>query len=171
MIKIRLKKAGFIISVCALTWAFSEKPGGAEGSDVKANAMAKGAIPKKGSDSLAALKVILRSEFEAKNKILIFRNRDFSDSLLHSGYNESVLKNAISDSSILREIKSKGEFNRYWKRVEAENGITELRSQLHAEDVDKTLIPKVYLVDSSIVVYPGWVIIRKKPHRSTGRLP
>ncbi len=145
MIKIGLKKVGFLILVCAL-----------------ANGMAKKGIKNKSADSLKTLSVILQSEFDAKGKVFICKNPSFADSLVRSLCDASSFKRAISDSSILVEINSKKAFDRYWKKVESENGIADLRGQLKAQDVDKTLIPKAYALDSSVVIYPGWIIIRGK---------
>ncbi len=138
-------KLGFIISICAISCA-----------------MAKQGTQNKGADSLKALSVILQSEFDVKSKVFICKNPSFSDSLVHSLCDASSFKQAISDSSILVEINSKREFNRYWKKVESQSGFTDLKNQLNAHDVDKTLIPKAYALDSSVVIYPGWIIIRKK---------
>jgi hypothetical protein len=162
MIKNRLKKAGLLISVFALTWAFSEKAFAIKNPGVNSNGVKNHRMDKKASDSLKVLSVILQSEFGENNKVFVCKNRSFADSLVHSLCDESSFKRAISDSSMLQEIKSSEEFDQYWKKVEAENDITDLRSQLNAEDVDKTLIPKAYALDSSIVIYPGWIIIRKK---------
>lgn len=145
MIKIGLKKVGFLILVCAL-----------------ANGMAKQGIKNKSADSLKTLSVILQSEFTAKNKVFICKNPSFADSLARALCDSLNFKSAVSDSMVLKEMTSKAEFDRYWKKVELENGITDLRGQLKAHDVDKTLIPKAYALDSSVVIYPGWIIIRGK---------
>lgn len=140
-----MTKIGFIVLACGL-----------------AIGTAKQKTPNKSADSLKTLNVILQSEFDKKGKVFICKSPGFADSLVRSICDESGFKRAISDSSILVEINSKREFNRYWKKVEAENGIADLRNQLKAHDVDKTLIPKAYAFDSSVVIYPGWIIVRSK---------
>ena len=145
MIKTGLKKVGLIVLVCALS-----------------STMAEQGTRNKGADSLKTLSVILQGEFDVKSKVFICKNPSFADSLVHSLCDASGFKRAISDSSILVEINSKREFNRYWKKVELQSGITDLKGQLRAHDVDKTLIPKAYALDSSVVIYPGWIIVRKK---------
>lgn len=162
MIKNRLKNVGLLISVFALTWAFSEKPGVVKDPAANSNGVKNHRVDKKASDSLKVLSVILQSEFGQNNQVFVCKKQSFADSLVHSLCDEASFKRAISDSSMLQEIKSNEEFNQYWKNVEAENDITDLRSQLNAEDVDKTLIPKAYALDSSVVIYPGWIIMRKK---------
>jgi hypothetical protein len=157
-----LKKAGLLISVFALTWAFSEKTGVVKNPVVNSNGVKNHRVDKKVSDSLKVLSVILQSEFGENNQVFVCKKQSFADSLVHSLCDEASFKRAISDSSMLQEIKSSGEFDQYWKKVEAENGMGDLRSQLDAEDVDKTLIPKAYALDSSVVIYPGWIIMRKK---------
>ena len=160
MINIHFKKVGIILSVCALSWAFSQKTDNAK-ADTTA-ALKKSRLHQKTSDSLQILSVILQSEFAAKNKVFICKNPTFADSLVRSLCAPSNFQNAIADSAVLKEIQSKEEFSRYWQKVELDNGITALKAQMDAEDIDKTLIPKAYAFDSSVVIYPGWIIIRGK---------
>ena len=54
------------------------------------------------------------------------------------------------------------EFKKYWTKVEKEDGFDKLRAQLHARDIDKSWFPHWYLFDSNLVVFPGWIVIRKK---------
>ncbi len=54
------------------------------------------------------------------------------------------------------------EFAKYWAQLEKQEGMTELKKQMHANDVDKTKIPHMYLADSNLVIFPGWFILRKK---------
>lgn len=144
MIKTRFKKAGFIVSLCALSWAAPEKKSEAGHVDTNSNA----------AENLKALNLILKSEFAEKNKVFICKNPGFEDSLIRSLCDESSFKRAISDSSILLEINSQEEFQRFWKTVEANSGLIDLKNQLDARDIDKSLIPKVYAFDSSVVIYP-----------------
>ena len=148
------KKVGILIAVCTLSLAFSQKP--------------RSAVEKKNrdshkiADSLKVLNVILRSEFAEKSQVYICKNPSFADSLVRSLCSPETFRTALSDSSVLEEIKSREQFKRYWQKVEVENGIPALKGQMQAHDVDKTLIPKAYALDSSVVIYPGYIIIRKK---------
>ena len=156
--KFGFKKVGILIAACALTLAFSGKTPQKSGS----NTVKENRGDHKIADSLKILNVILRSEFAEKNQVFICKNPSFADSLVHSLCGPEGFKKAISDSSVLEEIKSREQFKRYWQKVEVENGIPALKGQLKAVDVDKTLIPKAYAFDSSVVIYPGYIIIRKK---------
>ena len=55
------------------------------------------------------------------------------------------------------------EFREYWRRAEEENGIGELRGRLKSWDIDKTWVPHLYFFDSSLVIFPGWIVLRRKP--------
>jgi len=54
------------------------------------------------------------------------------------------------------------EFKKYWAKVEEQEGIDKLKSQIQANDIDKTWVPHFYLFDSNLVIFPGWIVIRKK---------
>ena len=162
MFKIGLKKVGILLVVCSLTWAYSQKTGASADPAAKSNGVKKHKGVPKSSDSLKVLSVILQSEFAGKNKVFICKNTSFADSLARSLCGPENFKSAISDSAVLMEIKSQEDFSRYWKNVEIQNGIPDLKNQMNAHDVDKTRIPKAYAFDSSVVIYPGWIIIRKK---------
>jgi len=164
MIKISFKKVGLLLLAGALTLAFSAKAAAKAPKTKKTdtNATSERRLSHQTSDSLKILSVILKSEFAKKNQVFICKNPTFADSLVRSLCGPAQFKNAISDSAVLQEIKSQNDFTRYWQKVEVENGIPALKAQMNAEDVDKTLIPKAYAFDSSVVIYPGWIIIRKK---------
>jgi hypothetical protein len=46
------------------------------------------------------------------------------------------------------------EFRKYWKMVEKENGYDKLASQMRSRDIMKSKLPRFYLFDSSIVLFP-----------------
>lgn len=54
------------------------------------------------------------------------------------------------------------EFAKYWAQLEKQEGMSELKKQMQANDADKTKIPHFYLADSNLVIFPGWFILRKK---------
>lgn len=117
------------------------------------------------ADSLHALRVLLSSEVKTGNEVLILKNPAVTDSLLRNPPTRESFLQGLRDSALARPVRTPEEFRGYWNRIEKENGIPALRSQMAAHDVDKTLIPKAYLFDSSVVVYPGWIIVRRKTHR------
>ncbi len=117
------------------------------------------------ADSLHALRVLLSSEVKTGNDVLILKNPAVTDSLLRNPSPRESFLHGLEDSALARPIRSREEFSVYWNRIEKENGVPALQSQMAAHDVDKSLIPKAYLFDSSVVVYPGWIIVRRKPHR------
>ena len=113
------------------------------------------------ADSLRTLNLLLSSEFKGGNQVLHLENKELADSLIRSARQLDAFVSRIRDSSISRRIRSKAEFKDYWEKVEAEAGFPELRGQLAAQDVDKSRVPKRYLFDSSVVVYPGWIVLRR----------
>ena len=115
-------------------------------------------------DSLYVLEMLLRSEMKPDSRVLLLKNGTLADSLMRFGARGDLgaFENRMGDSALAREIKTQEEFRAYWKQAEGEEGITALKRQYEREDIDKTLIPKLYLFDSSVVVYPGWIILRKK---------
>jgi len=117
------------------------------------------------ADSLHALRVLLSSEVKTGNDVLILKNPAVTDSLLRNPSPRETFLHGLQDSALARPIRTREEFSVYWNRIEQENGIAALQSQMAAHDVDKSLIPKAYLFDSSVVVYPGWIIVRHKLHR------
>lgn len=108
--------------------------------------------------------MLLRSEMKPDSRVLLLKNGKLADSLMrHGAYGDlGAFETRMGDSSLAREIKTQEEFRSYWRKAEAEHGITALKKQYEREDIDKTLIPKLYLFDSSVVVYPGWIILRKR---------
>ncbi len=116
-------------------------------------------------DSLRALRVLISSEMKTGNEVFELKDARLSDSLLsHPSSRGSFLK-GLRDSAVSRPVRGPEEFRSYWERIEKENGIGDLKGQMAAHDVDKGRIPKTYLFDSSVVVYPGWIIVRRMRHR------
>jgi len=128
-----------------------------------AGEMAGGAKSVK-ADSLHALRILLSSEVRTGNDVLILKNPAVTDSLLRNPSPRESFLHGLEDSALARPIRTREEFRVYWNRIEKENGVPALQSQMAAHDIDKTLVPKAYLFDSSVVVYPGWIIVRRKPH-------
>ena len=122
------------------------------------------AVPTQKIDSLKAFQVLITTEISQKNRVMVLKNGQLSDSLLLEANRASRTKfeKFLADSSIAREVKTQEEFVSYWKQLEAENGIKALKDQLSRADIDKSLIPKKYLFDSSVVIYPGVIILRKR---------
>jgi hypothetical protein len=116
------------------------------------------------TDSLEVLQNIIRGEMKPKNRVLILKNSALSDSLLRLGspVRRDELNRIIGDSSLVHEIKTSADFQRYWSKVEKQNGITALKNRYESVDIDKSPVPHAYLFDSSVVVYPGVIILRKK---------
>lgn len=117
------------------------------------------------ADSLHTLRIMLSSEVKTGNEVLILKNPAVTDSLLRNPSPRETFLRGIEDSSLARPVRTPEEFSVYWNRIEKENGISALQSQMAAHDVDKSRIPKAYLFDSSVVVYPGWIIVRHRLHR------
>jgi hypothetical protein len=46
------------------------------------------------------------------------------------------------------------EFRKYWKKVEEENGYDKLANQMRSQDIMKSKLPRFYLFDSSLVLFP-----------------
>lgn len=117
------------------------------------------------ADSLRALEILIRSEMDAKHRVLILKDPALSDSLLRgSGLpGEDRLLRLLEDSAVAREVRTRAEFQRHWARLEEQEGFRALRDQYASRDIDHGRVPKVHLFDSAMVVYPGWIILRKKP--------
>jgi hypothetical protein len=113
------------------------------------------------ADSVQALRVILSSELQGGNQVLKLENQRLADSLVRGATSRRAFLERIGDSSVSRRFRHNSEFADYWGKLEAREGIVELKSQYAAHDVDKTRIPKAYLFDSTVVVYPGWIILRR----------
>jgi hypothetical protein len=118
-----------------------------------------------GSDSLRTLQILIRSELDAKHRILILEDPALSDSLLRGSLRprEDRLLRLLGDSAVAREVRTRDEFRRHWARLEEREGFRALRDQYAGRDIDKGRVPKAYLFDSAMVVYPGWIVLRKKP--------
>lgn len=106
--------------------------------------------------------LIITSELENRSRVLILKDRRIADSLLRlqapplRGWFDQL----IGDSAVAEEVGSREEFRKQWRDLEAREGFLDLRAQHAARDVDKTRIPRLYLFDSTVVVYPGWIILR-----------
>lgn len=120
------------------------------------------ASPKR--DSLEALKVIITDELEGRGKIIILRDRRLADSLIRilPPLERESLDRIIADSSLAAEVKTREEFRTYWRKIEESHGFKELRGQHVARNIDRARIPKLFLYDSTVVIYPGWIILRRK---------
>jgi hypothetical protein len=129
-----------------------------------AQAADRAPAPKAKADSLRALRLLISSELRTGNEVLRLKEPGLSDSLLRRPEPREKLMQALRDSSRARSIRDPEEFKAYWDRLERENGIKAVKDQMAAQDVDKSRIPHAYLFDSSVVVYPGWIILRRK-HR------
>lgn len=68
---------------------------------------------------------------------------------------EKTVKSTISDSF-------SREFKKYWTQVEKADGFDKLKEQYRSRDIDRTWVPHFYLFDSTVVVFPGWFVIRKR---------
>lgn len=158
------------LSMLALAaWAGSAQAGQAGEATDKAIGKGKGegapALEAK-ADSLRALRVLLSGDAGKGDEILRLKDARRTDSLLsHATSREAFLK-GLRDSAVSRSIRGPEEFRAYWDRIEKENGIGDLREQMAAtHDLEKGRIPKTFLFDSSVVVYPGWIIVRRMHRR------
>jgi hypothetical protein len=77
-----------------------------------------------------------------------------------AGYDTLELpeRKAGADSGIFKA----GEFRKYWAKVEKEDGFDKLRAQMQSRDIDRSWVPRIYLFDSNLVIFPGWFVLRKK---------
>jgi hypothetical protein len=114
------------------------------------------------SDSLGSLRVLITSEFRPGDALLEIRDARRADSLLRNVPDRGPLLQAIRDSATARELRSRAEFDAYWDRLTKSSGHRALRGRLAAQDIDNTFIPRTYLFDSSVVVFPGWIVVRKR---------
>lgn len=127
------------------------------------------AAPRRVPDTL---EVILSSEMENRSKVIRLKDPRVADTLLQfrAPSDRRRFDSLIADDAVAEEIRTQEEFRAYWKKAESESGVEALRAQYAARDVDKGRIPKLYLFDSSVVVYPGWIIVRKrKAGKAVGR--
>lgn len=114
------------------------------------------------ADSLGSLRVMIINEFRQGDALLEIRDTRRADSLLRNVPDRGPLLQAIRDTATAKELRSRAEFDAYWDRLTVSPGHRALRGSLAAQDIDKTRIPKAYLFDSSLVVFPGWIVIRKR---------
>jgi hypothetical protein len=156
MKQVRIRK---VLGLSLLAMTFSAYAG------ASGEAVATKDAEKEKSDSLNTLRILLSSEVRTGNEVLIPKNPRFADSLLRNSPQREAFLQDLRDSSLFHPIRGPREFRAYWDRVEKENGVRALKNQMAAHDVDKGLIPKAYFFDSSVVVYPGWIIVRRKLHR------
>jgi hypothetical protein len=144
----RLRKA---LGLGALLLALGAHPGHGAGN--------RDAAP---ADSLGSLRIMITSEFRPGDALLEIRDTRRVDSLLRNVPDRGPLLQAIRDSATARELRSRAEFDAYWDRLTSSSGHRALRGRIAAQDIDKTFIPKTYLFDSSMVVFPGWIVVRKR---------
>jgi hypothetical protein len=114
--------------------------------------------------------LIISIELEDESDVWIVKDPQVADSLLRlkAPPARESLERLLGDSSMTVKIDTREEFRRHWRELELREGFRELRAQHAARDVDKGRIPRLYLFDSSMVVYPGWVVMRHKPRRRAG---
>ncbi len=120
-------------------------------------------VQKAKCDSLAMLKVFLQVELKQNERVIHLKNKGLADSLTQGmcKLSDVQIQSLSKDSALTVEIKTQEKFKTYWKQVEAENGVSDMKAQHASRDVDQSRIPKIYLADSSIVILPGWIVIRK----------
>jgi len=133
-------------------------------SSLLAPAEERHSVASKKADSLKSLQLIIKAEMKQKNRVLILKNGNLTDSLMREAgkVRRDQFESLISDSTVAHEVNSQEDFSRYWKTLESENGIEALKNQYNRADIDKSLVPKIFLFDSSVVVYPGVIILRKR---------
>jgi hypothetical protein len=141
-----------LIAIAAFCTAAATGTAGAKGADAKK------------ADSLKAMRVIIKSEMKPDNRVLILENGGFTDSLARLGghLRRDRFDALIGDTALAREVRTQEEFSRYWASLEERNDVKALKDQYARQDIDRSLIPKKYLFDSTVVLYPGWIIVRKK---------
>jgi hypothetical protein len=91
---------------------------------------------------------------------LLLQDKPLADSLMRSALPRQAFVERIRDSAVALEIKDQAAFRAYWKKMEAQEGYGGLKGRMAAHDVDKSRIPKAYLFDSTVVAYPGWIVLR-----------
>src|SRR5689334_8490224 len=90
----------------------------------------------KDPDSLRTLKVILSSEMEGHGKVIRLKDPQVADSLLRlkAPADRKDFDRLLGDGAITSEVKSPEEFRDYWKKVESDAGIRDMRAQYDARD-------------------------------------
>lgn len=121
-------------------------------------------VGKAKGDSIETLKFILQKEFKSNEQVFRLKMEKLADSVFRNAPTMTLpqLQTLLLDSSRTEEIRTQEGFRKYWSRVEQENGIAAMKSQHMARDPDRSRIPKIYLADSSIVILPGWIVLRKR---------
>lgn len=119
------------------------------------------------ADSLKALDVMITIELQSGNRILQLKDPGWMDSLNRaaSGIRRDRFDRMVGDTGVAREMRTLEEFRAYWSKVEERGGFKSMKGQYAAQDIDRTLVPKIYLFDSSVVLFPGWVVLRKRAGR------
>lgn len=115
-------------------------------------------------DSIETLKFILQTEFKSNEQIYRLKMENLADSVFSNAPSMTLpqIQTLLQDSSRTEKFLSQEGFKTYWSRVEQESGITAVKGQYMARDPDRSRIPKIYLADSSIVILPGWIVLRKR---------
>jgi hypothetical protein len=110
------------------------------------------------------LDILISTELKPGNRVLILKDSGLADSLLRGGawLRRDRFDRLVGDSSLARQIDTREEFRTYWARLSESEGFGTMKRQYEGRDIDKTRIPKAYLFDSSVVVFPGWLVVRKK---------
>ncbi|MEO6098625.1 MAG: hypothetical protein ABIW76_24310 [Fibrobacteria bacterium] len=119
------------------------------------------------ADSLKTLDVMITVELQSGNRVLRLKQPEGVDSLKRAGtgIRRDRFDRMVGDTGVAREMRTLEEFRSYWSKLEERNGFKSMKGQYAAQDIDRTLVPKVYLFDSAVVVFPGWVVLRKKAKR------
>lgn len=113
-------------------------------------------------DSIESIKFQLQKEFKSKRQIFRLKQDNLADSIFGKGTSLTLpqILTLVQDSSRTEEFRTQDEFRNYWSKVEFENGIAAMKSQYTARDPDRSRVPKIYLADSSVVILPGWIVLR-----------
>lgn len=133
------------------------------GAKIRPSGKSSPAVKAKG-DSIESIKFQLQKEFKSKRQIFRLKQNYLADSILDKAHSLTLpqILTLVEDSSRAEEFRTQGEFSAYWSKVEFENGIAAMKSQYAARDPDRSRIPKIYLADSSVVILPGWIVLRKR---------
>ncbi len=157
---LRFRPINIISFLAFLGWTFAVPPSDTTRRYSKNDAVVRSGLAKK-TDSLETLHILLSSEMKPQNRIWVLKNGRLVDSLSHGlgKMRREDWDKVIQDSAIAKEMKSQEEFQAYWKKIEQREGITEFKSQMQGQDIVKSRIPKLILFDSTLIVYPGWVVL------------
>lgn len=121
------------------------------------------AVKAKG-DSIESIKFDLQREFKSERQVFRVKKDNLADSIFGKAHTLTVpqILTLVQDSSRTEEFRTQDEFRDYWTKVEIANGISAMKSRYDARDPDRSRIPKIYLADSSVVLLPGWIVLRKR---------